>query len=201
MTTSVWNKSEIGKQFEGCATLSDVIARLEHDFSGRGEVICEIRINGMLLKDDDESKFAGSRLEEISDLAIASENPHSLVGEALQSAREYLPRVREACVRTADAFRGQDQHEAQVKFAEAAEGCQWFVDTIHSIRGACDGISVPLADRGAWQKAEVNLARVVNEVLVAYQKKDFVLIADLLEYELHNVLDEWEAVLLAEGRP
>jgi signal transduction histidine kinase len=199
MTTSTWDKIEIQKQFDGCRNLQDVIARLEADFSTRGEVICEIRVNGLVLHESDESKYSQSQMEEISTLAIASERPDDLIRDALVSALDYLSRVRKACETVSELFRGTDIHKAQTRFAEVIDTCQWMVDTITSLRGAAEGTGNPITVKDRWVDAENRFSEVVTDILGAYQKHDHVLTADLLEYELNNVLEYWTSVLTSEA--
>lgn len=199
MTTSVWDKCEIEKQFGDCRDLKDIIERLERDFSTRGEVICEIRVNGLVLHERDETKFADSNRDEITTLAIASERPEDLIRDAMISALDYIPRVRRACETVSELFRGTDTRKAQTSFAEVIDGCQWLVDTIVSLRGAADGIERPIRLQEKWSSAENHLSEVINQLLEAHQKRDNVLIADLLEYELNNVLERWSSVLASES--
>lgn len=75
MTESSWDKHQLETQFTDCKSLRDVIQRLESEFSNKGEVICEIRVNGMIFDESDEARFATSAIEEIHDLAIRSNRP------------------------------------------------------------------------------------------------------------------------------
>ncbi len=199
MTTSVWDEAEIQRQFADCRDLKEIIARLERDFSARGEVICEIRVNGLVLRESDEISFAGSRLGEIRQLAIASERPEDLIRDAMASALDYIPRVRAACETAADLFRGNDLRLAQTRFTEVLDGCQWLVDTIVSLRGAADGIGRPILLRDGWSEAETHFSGVINQILASHQSHDSALTADLVEYELNNVLERWANVLAAES--
>ncbi|MCM2281823.1 MAG: hypothetical protein NDI61_08245 [Bdellovibrionaceae bacterium] len=199
MTTSVWDEREIQKQFSDCQDLREIISRLERDFSTRGEVICEIRVNGLILHENDETRFAQSPVREISSLAIASERPEDLIRDAIVSALDYVPRVRVACESVAELFRGSDIHAAQKRFTEVLDGCQWLVDTIVSLRGAAQGIGRPIRLHERWSAAESQFSAVVTQILAAHQNQDHVLTADLVEYELNNVLEVWSQVLIAES--
>jgi hypothetical protein len=198
MMTSVWDKSEVEKQFGECRDLREVIAKLERDFSDRGEVICEIRVNGMLLNEADETGFAGSLLNEIQSLAVGTQRPDSLIHDALNSAFEYLPRLRAACEPTADLFRTGDHRQAQARFTGIIEGCQWLVDTVCNVRQAGENIGHPIHDKTIWTAAEEGFTNVISEILSAFQKRDFVLVADIIEYDLDNALESWLQVLTEE---
>lgn len=199
MTTSVWDETEIQKQFSDCRDLKEIIKRLETDFSTRGEVICEIRVNGLVLHESDETKFAASELAAIRQLAIASERPEDLIRDAMVSALDYIPRLRSACETVSEHFRGADLRLAQTRFTEVLDGCQWLVDTIVSLRGAAEGINRPIRSGDSWTAAETHFSQVINQILGAHQTRDHAQTADLVEYELNNVLERWSNVLAAEA--
>lgn len=207
MTTSYWDRLELRKQFAGCVTLKEIITKLESDFSQRGEVICEIRVNGMTLDEEDEARFAESSSEDIRELAVLTNPPDQLIVDALNSTTEFLPSLNESCLNTSDILRGGSVLEAQQAFGKTLDGCQWLVDTLTHVRGAASGIGKPVHRTERWFEAEKVIARVIREVSDAYAANDSVLVADLLEYELTAALQIWgEAIreeirLRAEKRP
>jgi hypothetical protein len=200
MTTSNWDKTEIQKQFGDCDTLQAVIERLETDYQSRGEVICEIRINGMLLGETDEVRLSSARVEEIESLAIASEKPVDLINGTLLSAADYVPRLHKACESASELLRGENQKLAQINFTELLDGCQWLSDTVVYLRSAADGVGKPIVNALDWRSAEVRFGEVIGEILAAFEKRDFVLVADLVEYELFNVLEFWSQIIQREQK-
>ncbi|MEK7358560.1 MAG: hypothetical protein AAB250_19095 [Bdellovibrionota bacterium] len=198
MTTSFWSRDELSKQFSHCATVKEIITTLETDFESRGEVICEVRINGMILDDQDEMQFANNPIDGVNDLAVKSERPGDLIKGALASAAHLLPELEIASLSTADQLRGIDASKARDSFAQAIEGCQWLVGTLEHVRGAASGIGEPIESVERWLAAEKFIAQVVNEVSAAYGKGDSILVADLLEYELTAAITLWREVLERE---
>jgi hypothetical protein len=198
MTTSFWDDLEIKKQFAGCSTLQDIINRLETDFSMRGEVICEIRVNGVLLSETDESRFAAHSSAEIRDISVRSNKPADLIIDAMNSAYAFVPDLEKSCLKTAEMFRGADLGLAQKSFHECLEGCQWMVDTLMHVRGAASGIQQPITQPERWFEAEKIIGRAIRELSEAYSASDFVLVADLLEYELTGALLVWKDALTNE---
>lgn len=196
MTTSVWAKPEISVDFPQAKTLREVIGQLEANFQLKGEVICEIQVNGIAINEEDEVRLAETPVTEIESLIICSSEPARLVDQALNSCREFVPHVKQSCIRTSEKLRGNDQALAQSQFIETMEGCYWLVDTLKHIRGASKGPE-SLKNLDQWTKNESNMANVVREVVLAYEAKDYVLVADLLEYELSESVGAWESVLSA----
>lgn len=198
VTVSTWDNQELESQFSQCENVRDVISKLESDFSERGEVICEIRVNGVLLEEADETKFADSSIKEITHLSVRSNRPDALIVEALTSANQFAPQVEAHCLKTADLLRGTNLAQAQTAFQEVIEGCQWLVDTLVHSRNAAANIGAPVAQAEEWLAAEQTATRVVTEICSAFELGDQALVADLLEYELTSTLSAWHTAIAIE---
>ncbi len=193
MTTSVWNKVEIERRFSGRTTLKEVIDQVESEVSKKGEVVCEIRINGHTLDEEDEQQISTILCDSLESLVVYSTEPGLLIRQALQSSIAFIPNVQEACVRTSEYFRASNMHQAHMDFTQTLEGCFWLIDTLKHIRGASPGVES--IDTPEWQLAQTQFSNVVRQVVSAYEEKDFVLVADLLEYELSEAVRAWRPVL------
>jgi hypothetical protein len=178
--------------------LRDIISRIETDFSAHGEVICEIRVNGVVLSESDEVKFANNSSDEIRDLAVRSNKPCDLIVDSLKSASEFIVPLEASCFKTAEVFRGNDLPAAQKAFHDSLDGCQWLIDTLMYVRGAAQNIQEPIQWPERWFEAEKIIGKAVRELSEAYSNSDFVLVADLLEYELTAAFAVWKEVLQIE---
>ncbi len=195
MTTSAWTKSEIAQRFGNCGTLRQMIAELEADFSSRGEVICEISVNGLVLNEQDEVRYAESTREEIYELSVQTNKPGDLITQALKSAIEMIPQIEAAALATSELMRAGEKASASKKFDETIGGCQWFVEALVQIRGAAAGIGAPIQNASQWAESERQITNVIVEVSGAYSKSDVVLVSDLLEYELTSALHSWKSTV------
>lgn len=195
MTTSAWTKSEIAQRFSNCATLRQIIAELEADYSTKGEVICEICVNGLVLNESDEIMFAESTREEIYELSIQTNKPSDLITQALKSAIEMIPQIEAFALTTSDLMRAGDKAAASRKFDDTIGGCQAFVETLVHIRSAAAGIGAPIANASQWSEAEREITKVIYQVSDAYTRSDVVLVSDLLEYELTGALHSWRSTV------
>ena len=196
--TSMWDKSKLQDEFPQCQTLKQVINSIETSFSGRGEVICEIRVNGMLLDEDAEHKFAESSTTEIDNITVRTNQPLNLIQEAIVSAYSFIPDLDRASVDAAEKFRSADLAPAQKAINEVIEGCQWLFDTLMHIRGAASTLHQPIENPVQWFEAEKLIGKAIKELTDAYSTSDFSLVADLLEYELTGALVVWKEVVRGE---
>jgi hypothetical protein len=198
MRASVWTKSEIATAFIGCATLRDVITKLELQMSAQGEVICEIKVNDLALSEDDEVKFADCALADLESLEIQSNRPLDLVNDALRSAVGMMPELHKSAMTTAELIRAGEVVRAAKGFEETVSGCQWLVETLHHVRGASAGIGKPITQLDQWMASELLIGRVVNEMSDAHRLSDSILVADLLEYEMTAALASWKSTIESE---
>ncbi len=204
MTDSNWTSEQIAYDFNDCSTVGEVIRRLESMIAAKGEVICEIRVNGQLIDEAEEARLADDPLKTnprtaIHSLSIRTDRPESLIGQALRSALSFVPLLARASIGTSQRFREGDVQLGSEQLSEALEGCQWFVETIHHARGAASGIGAGVHQIERWHEAEKMLFQVVGELTATFDRKDYVLAADLLEYELTAALEMWIPVLSHEA--
>lgn len=204
MTDTNWTSEQIAHEFTDCSTVGEVIHRLESIAAARGEVICEIRVNGRLLDEAEEARLIEDEERKnprtaIHSLSIRSDRPEHLIGQALRSTLSFVPLLTKASVETARRFREGDIHLGSEQLNEALEGCQWFVETIHHARGAASGIGFGVHQAERWHEAEKMLFQVIGELTATFDRKDFALVADLLEYEVTAALEMWVPVLSQEA--
>ncbi len=198
MKVSSWTKSEIAQAFADCKNLREMISKIETQAAVSGEVVCELRVNGMVLGEDDELAFADNQMSSVETLEIQSRRPLDLVQDALKSAAELLPQLEKSALVTADLLRSGDGPRSAVVFEETVGGCQWLVETLLHVRQATAGMGQPLAGLSQWMESEKLISRVVTEVSEAYQRADKILVADLLEYEMTAALASWKTTIATE---
>lgn len=198
MTATTWNSEQLNLGFTGCQTLRDMISQLETDAAIRGEVLCEIRVNGELFQEEDEKRYSDKPRTDIWELTIRCDRPGSLVEQALQSAIGFIPLLSAASLSTADCFRNGEIHQGSERFLEALEGCQWFIETVYHVRSASSGIGVPVFEIERWLEAEKIFTKVIQEITETFGGKDYILTSDILEYELTGTIEMWLPLLQKE---
>lgn len=139
-------------------------------------VIQSITINGNELQGWD----AGSSLPLPSDASVRiTTRPlaHVLMETAL-SCRDYLPRLQEGAVSVAADFHQGRQAEAFDTMNDLIEGLNWYTEFLRNI--------LTLRPREGERAASClsSLNRILAELVGAWERQDFTLLADLLEYEL-----------------
>ena len=188
MTKTTLNKNEIDSTFPGTQDLGSLFQNLEHAFQERGEVICQFRINGMVLTEADEQRLSLIGLDEVETVEVDSQSPEVLLFSLLENWIRELPVLMENADRLAKEIKF-DGIEGHLKaFVDLLDSCHFLTESLVSLDNI---IKAPIINRESWQKAEALTARAIGEALKTFEQKDFVLLSEILEYDLGNALQTW----------
>ena len=114
-----------------------------------------------------------------------------LLANNLANAKEYLEKLIPGFQKAADLFRMGNEQEAHKFYLQILDGIDWFSQVVLNIvksRGnQVEGQS--LGDR------QEKLTGLMAQMLEANQDQDWVLMADLLEYEMIPYYEDWQETL------
>lgn len=192
METKNYQQIEIDEMFQREGTLKGVIAAIESDLYQTGRVVCKITVNGMSLSPEDEIKFEGAGRNDVSEIEVASQSLVKLIGESRASLSKYFTQLKEASLKAAEAMRAGVSQDASDIIRAIIEGTSWATDMLNQIRAVDPGLSKVQKE---WIAAEAQFIRVSRELLTAFERSDSVLLADNLEYEWSESIDQWLKVL------
>jgi phosphopantothenoylcysteine synthetase/decarboxylase len=108
-----------------------------------------------------------------------------LIQNNINFLKEYIPKLIAGIEKEVDLLIKNDETLAFDLFQNIAEGLEWTIRSISSLEnfGYINDLKLD----------EMN--KVLHEVEESFQKKDFVLLADLLEYEVAEILVYWQEKL------
>jgi hypothetical protein len=195
MNTLKVNREELQSKFPELESLGQVIRHFEAEFTKTGQVICQFKINGLDLTEEDEVRFQDLSALEIDDMEINFQTPENLLLGLLDGWLEKTPRL----IKEADAlsshirFKGID---GQFKvLVDLVDDAQLLVDSLFSIDSLFSRFEVVASEK--WRTNEATMATAVGQTLNAFQGKDFNLLADVLEYDLSHCLQVWLELMTA----
>lgn len=197
METIKFSRREIEVQFSECVVLKELISKLERDFLRAGKLICKIQINGLTLSEADEVKFQGTRISELDTVEVQVESSNTIVSETIVSLRDFIKNLKAEGQDLADLLREKRIEATRFQFTQLVNHIQDLTQAFLALRpnmklGGEDRLVVDM-----WADAEKHLLKTLRELVVAYENQDFVLVSDILEYDLDNSLDNWQKLLTA----
>jgi len=183
------NGSELVKFYSDSTKLAKVFSDIEMDLKSQNRVVCQYIINGKKIAEEDEVAFSGWNLSEVTTLEYLSEGISNLVVDVVQTWIKALPEFVEQVDKLAEELRFESNSKSRSAVLDVIENCEYLVDSLIPIKSLM-GDSVA-AGLDSMVQAEEQTRKALNEAIKALEKKDFVLLADIIEYELTTALQSW----------
>ncbi|MGE9744813.1 hypothetical protein [Bdellovibrio bacteriovorus] len=170
--------------------LARVFSDIESDLRHTNQVVCRYIVNGLEVAEADEARFSTVTLEQIETLEYLTENSRDLTGIVLRGWIEAMPELIQQTENLAKRMRVQGLSGLLKSIHDLVHNCEFLIDSAMTIKETM-GDQFFGATPLDWGKTEAESKRTVLEALRALENKDFVLLADVLEYDLNNVLQMW----------
>jgi hypothetical protein len=188
-----WTGSELREKFQGHQTLKELLIATQSYVEELGEVVCEYEVNGITLTESEETRFSETLADEVTTFCVRSERPLKLLDDSIEGCTQYIDKILETLDRASNLFRLGDvkgAHECHTRCIEAAE---IFVEMITHYKIAYQTLKGGLSAN--WTKLEQDMLATLTQIFDEYSKKNFILVADLLEYDLSNIFTAWKLEL------
>ena len=182
--------AELRNFYNGNVDLSRVFNDIENDLRSTNQVVCRYVVNGLEISEADEAKFGTVSLDQVETLEYLTENSRELMGAVLRGWLEALPELIQRTENLSQRMRAQGLSGLLKSIHDLVQNCEFLIDSVMSLKELM-GDQYLVASPVDWMKAEGESKKTVLEALRALENKDFVLLADVLEYDLNNVLQMW----------
>jgi hypothetical protein len=178
--------------------LGDMIEEFVAKRFFKDEFISSMSVNGTVVPDDRMEPMRLTPVSEVSSLVIVTETFRNVSIHALESMRQYLDGLVGMVEQSADKFRMEDETDANKYFISCVEGLQTFVGIIDKVKTLnsldfekmeFEGSQVSVKERA--------LLNVLNSLFEKQRVKDWISLADILEYELAPLVVEWKEILVS----
>ena len=192
----ILNNEEIEQEVDKFDTLGDLLENLKISHFGDKEFISEISINGSSVDDDKRQGMKDRPIDEISSLEISTDHPLDVSMRVLENMHDFLRHLVVLINQSSDKFRMDDETVANKHFINCVEGLQTFVSVLDKVR-SLNNLDLSLIKSGSVTAAEKQdeLLKIFNSLQVTQTKKDWIAVADLLEYELAPLMNDWKDLL------
>lgn len=186
------DKESVDPNLTEITTFSQLFQRLVDDHVQKGAVVVSVRLNREDLTEEKMKNLAAFPISRIESLELESANLSRLILDGVEKVNGLIGQLVPALEETADRFRTQPEEEANRYFRECLDGVSQMVEFIENFQRVTGLdfsheviLGTQVSDR---QKKLLDLSRDLHKAQV---EKDWVMLADLLEYELVPHLQEW----------
>ena len=133
---------------------------------------------------------------DIQSLEVELANLKDLAANNLANALDYLKRLIPGFEKAASLFRTGNEQEANRYYLQILEGIDWFSQVVNLIMKPETGYPIGSdSDNESLEVRQKKLTDLMSQMLEANKKQDWVLLADLLEYEMLPFYQDWEKIL------
>lgn len=179
----------------GLHTWRDLLQELETKHLGQGKMISSVRFDGNEVLQFRETDFLNQPLHCVGEIQVQASPMEEMVRSAVTEAEGYLVTLQTSLVDVAEAFRHQLVNEANGKLGQVFEG-------IKMLAALLQGVELSMS--GQYQHGPTSVAQVLAEMgptlesLIESQgQQDWILVADILEFELLANVSGFEQSLAA----
>lgn len=190
------NDKEISFDVGNVATLGEVLENIAKNSLREKEFITDISINGEAIPEEKREETKTRPAGEVTLLEIKTENLPELSVRTLENMGEFLDGLAEAINESADKFRIDDETEANKHFVSCVDALQIFIGVIDKVRdlNGLDFKTIQCADASVAEK-EAALLKVFSALHDTQKSRDWITLADVLEYELLPIISVWRDIL------
>jgi hypothetical protein len=176
-------------------TWQDLLQELESKHLGQGKMISSVRFDGNEVLQFREAECLSRPLQYLGDIQVQASPMEDMVKSAITEAEGYLVTLQTSLVEVAEAFRRQLANEANNKLSQVFEG-------IKMLAALLQGVELSLS--GQYHQGPSSVAVILGEMgptlesLIESQgQQDWILVADILEFELLANVSGFEQSLAA----
>jgi len=175
-------------------TLDDLLIFMEREHLAKGNVVRSIKLDGQE-SSLDSSEVRKIPLSGIGTLEVEISTMLDIVNKNLDNAEDYIKRLIPGIEKSVKLFRTGSEQEANKFFINIIDGVDWLSQVLDMILTA-KGISPDTVFNGkSIQDRRASLIDFTKQMLDANKNQDWVLLADLLEYEILPYYQEWSNLL------
>lgn len=191
------NEQNLPVDFSHVHNLEDLIAEINARFIPSGQQLFQVHVNGEFFSERYPRESRYMEIGEISRLEVKTVSDADMAQFILHEAVRQGETVLQAIKHSASLFRVGSDEEANHYFAQVLEALRWLLQTgegasqvLHPDRAAAGNThNVPVA------RYLNQLKDLLAEMQEIAEEEDYVMLADLLEYELAPMVQEWQKIL------
>ena len=188
------NSQEKDTQIPGMNTLQEVIRKVEPELP-MNHIITQVKLNGRLLPDKWYATADSTFILESDELDFITESAINIGKKAFLNSKAQFDQIIEILLDIADKYRMDDENIANQKFVIAVDNLQAYFQVIkesYTLMGL--ELEPEYIGKITVKEYMENFSAKLSELIETQQKKDWVLFADLIEYELIPFLTDFKDI-------
>ncbi len=155
-----------------------------------------MKVNGQELLEDENGLYPDLQSDEIESLELKTGLPADMAHQGLDDAGDYLQKLNPGIEKTAELFRLGEASKANEYYAHCVDGINWFIHVLEGVRQVMKLNFQDLSFKGEPVQSHVEkLQQIIRQMWSVQVEEDWVMLSDLLEYELLPIMEAWKGIL------
>jgi hypothetical protein len=184
---------ELRSQYSEKVNLGQVFADIERQLEDNNRVVCQYIVNGLILTELDEKRFSQYALSEVVTLEYFCQTTETILGEVVSGWLATLPSLQEKVEIWSEKLKAGLHQGSTRDLYQLVENCELLTASMHTaseLMGA--DYSLQFTE---LKQLDGETKSCLREAVRYLRGQDFVQLALVLEYDLNNSLEKWQALL------
>lgn len=176
-------------------TWGELLERLDCASATDGRIVTAARFDGVEEPSFRDEALKATRLANWQTVEVRTDLPRRLLASCLREVSTGVEAMRTAVLRLASLFRGADVSMASAGLSHVAADLQTLVGLVNTLSGPL-GLDLASfrADDGTIADHMQALEQHLEAIVQAQSDRDWLTVADVLEYDLEPSLGSWERI-------
>jgi len=184
---------ELCQHYSESTPLSQVFGDIEKELKDNQQVVCQFIVNGIELREEDESKFSALTLKDVRSLEYLSEKTQTLIEGVIKGWIDALPEMMDKLDILSQQLRTLGPKHQMKGVGDMIDNCQFLISSSISLRSVLgDGLIAGIKN---WEMAEAWTQESLSGALDAFEEKAFAILANVVDYDLNHGLNLWLEIL------
>lgn len=179
-----------------CRTLKEVLELILEEAAPADSVLSHVVLNGLELTEEQQCHPEFVPVEDIRALEVFVTTAREISIESIKITSAQLLEVVVETKKTAEFFRYNDEAEANRRLVLLIEIFEKFVSLLDLLKRALDlDFDAITTEDKSLADLHLGMTSTLNNILRAQQNRDWISVADLLEFELAPILITWSRII------
>ena len=184
-------------EYEKFNNLEDLIYHVMSNHTAGDKLIVEVKVNDKTFSERWPGEAKIIPLDKIVKLEFITASLEEIASTMLADIPAQVESINKGLLEAAELYRVADEQEANLNFIKIVTSLRDFVNFVTQLKNAN---VIP------WEKVEIKgmdidtyydrLIKLIDEMLDVQEDEDWILLADLIEYELVPIMNKWREFLM-----
>lgn len=190
MNKIVISREQINSKYFECNSLLDVLTKIKSELTDQQQVVCGLRVNDDYISDESAVNLVDYKISDLRMIEVEYCSETAFYIEFLDSTIAFIKDLVNICPHMSEKIYANHYEDFHGVFTD-------FISSMDSLTTALVYAQnhLPESLERPWSSSESKLSAVLQQTLDAFMAKDYVVLADLIEYEMIEVLEDWQRII------